>query len=313
MTGSTAHDRLRNVASRFAIGITLRTIRLHIPPGMMSYRHAFHAGNFADVVKHVVLTSLLAYQTRKDAGLCYVDTHAGAGCYPLHSGYALKTGESRLGIGRLRDADDAPEAVRRYLDVVRRYNQGGEITVYPGSPAIAASLLRPQDRLMLCELHGSDYDLLQELFRNDHRVHCFREDGYRFSTGLLPPRERRGLVFMDPSYELRDEYDTAATAIGKLWRRFSTGVFALWYPILDERRTALLRRHVTALGISDVLHLVLRVADQRSNPGMYGCGVIVINPPWTLRREMDSALPWLASRLAAGDGAAGLVEQWVDE
>jgi len=280
---------------------------------MLSYRHAFHAGNFADVVKHVVLTALLDYQTRKAAALCYVDTHAGAGCYPLQSAYALKTGESRAGIGRLRDADDAPEAVQRYLDVLQRYNRGGEIAVYPGSPAIAASLLRPQDRLMLCELHSSDYELLQELFRNDGRVHCFREDGFRFGTGLLPPRERRGLVFMDPSYELRDEYDTAITALGRLYRRFATGIFALWYPILDERRTALLRRHVTALDISDVLHLVLRIAHRSSNPGMYGCGVIVINPPWTLRRGMESALPWLASRLAVDDGATGLVEQWVDE
>jgi len=297
--------------SRFALH--WQPIQAFHPHGMLSYRHAFHAGNFADVVKHVVLTSLLEYQTRKDPGLCYVDTHAGAGCYQLQSLYAQKTAESSRGIGRLWGEEDAPESVQRYLDVVRRFNRDGETSLYPGSPAIAASLLRPQDRLLLCELHGSDYALLQELFRKDRRVHCFREDGFRFSAGLLPPLERRGLIFMDPSYELRDEYETAIAAIDRLYRRFATGVFALWYPILDERRTALLRRRVEELGIPDVLHLALRVADHRTNPGMYGCGVIVINPPWILGREMACALPWLASRLAVDGAARCGIERWADE
>jgi len=154
---------------------------------MLSYRHAYHAGNFADVMKHVVLTSLLKYMIRKDAGLCFVDTHAGAGSYDLLSGHALKTGESALGIAKLWDVDDAPEPVSDYLELVYRHNPAGDLAKYPGSPWIAASLLRRQDRLMLCELHSGDFPRLQAMFASDRLVHCYAEDGYRFSTGLVPP------------------------------------------------------------------------------------------------------------------------------
>ncbi len=280
---------------------------------MLSYRHSYHAGNFADVMKHVVLTALLKYLTRKDTKFCYIDTHAGAGGYDLHSERARKTGESDLGIAKLWEVNDPPEGVAAYLALIHQFNPSGRLVKYPGSPWIATQILRQQDRLLLCELHSSDFPLLQNMFAKDRRVYCYEEDGYRFSKGLVPPIERRGLVLMDPSYELQDEYDTAITSIAKMHRQFSTGTYALWYPILDERRTAQLRRHFEALKIPDVLHLELRVADHQSLPGMYGSGMIVINPPWTLRTAMEAALPYLVSKLGINDKAAFRIDQWADE
>lgn len=280
---------------------------------MLSYRHVFHAGNFADVMKHVVLASMLRYLTRKDAPLCYIDTHAGAGRYDLRSDHAQKNRESASGIARVRDATDPPEAVARYLELVHRIGGEAEQTHYPGSPLIAASMLRPQDRLMLCELHSSDFPALQQVFRKDRRVHCFNEDGYRFCKGLLPPAERRGLVLMDPSYEIAKEYDTAIEAVIALHKRFSTGTYALWYPVLDSRRTTALRIAVQKSSMRDVLNLELHVADRKSVPGMYGCGMMVVNPPWTLREEMEQAMPWLALVLGRDSAAGSSVDQWVEE
>jgi 23S rRNA (adenine2030-N6)-methyltransferase len=280
---------------------------------MLSYRHAYHAGNFADVMKHVVLTALLKYMTQKEAGLCYIDTHAGAGAYNLRSDYALKTGESVLGISKLWGRKDVPAAVADYLALVHQFNSAPNLTKYPGSPWFAATLLRPQDRLILCELHSSDFPLLRKMFARDRRVHCHAEDGYRFSAGLVPPIQRRGLVLMDPSYELAHEYETAIAAIGKLHLKFSTGTYALWYPILDERQTVSLRRQIEKLPIRNVLHLALRIADKKSQPGMLGSGIIVINPPWTLRATMEGALPFLAAELRTSDQATFEIEQWVEE
>ena len=280
---------------------------------MLSYRHAFHAGNFADVMKHVVLASMIHYMTRKEAPLCYIDTHAGAGSYDLRSDHAQKNRESESGIARVRDTGNAPLAVARYLEVLDRIGGGAEQAPYPGSPLIAATLLRPQDRLMLCELHSSDFPVLQQAFRKDRRVHCFNEDGYRFSKGLLPPAERRGLVLMDPSYEIAKEYDTAADTLVALHRRFATGTFALWYPILDSRRSVALRLAVQKSSMRDVLNLELHVADRKNAPGMYGCGMMVVNPPWTLREEMEQALPWLARVLGRDSAANSGIDQWVEE
>jgi 23S rRNA (adenine2030-N6)-methyltransferase len=284
-----------------------------IPRTMLSYRHAYHAGNFADVMKHVVLTASLKYLTQKEAGLCYIDTHAGAGAYDLRSDYAQKTGESELGIQKLWDRKDVPEAIKGYLALIHQFNSSPELKKYPGSPWLAATLLRPQDRLVLCEMHSTDLPLLEKMFAADRRVHCHQEDGYRFSAGLVPPIERRGLILMDPSYELANEYETAIATIGKLHRQFSTGTYALWYPILDERTAVSLRRQIEKLPIRDVLHLALRIADRKSGPGMYGSGIIVINPPWILRGLMEPALAFLASELGTSDKATFEIEQWVAE
>lgn len=282
-------------------------------PLMLSYRHAYHAGNFADVMKHVVLTAILGYQVRKDAPLCYIDTHAGAGGYDLQSDYARKTGESTRGIEKLWGADDAPPAVADYLNLIERYNDSSALLRYPGSPWIAASILRAQDRLALCELHSSDYPLLRAAFEHDRRVRCHAEDSYRFSASLVPPLERRGLVFMDPAFEVQGEYETAVATIGRLHRKFATGTYALWYPILDEQRAEGIRRQIESLPIRDVLNLELRVADAGTHPGMYGCAIMIINPPYTLRDDMQVSLAYLAEKLGLeGRGASRLV-QWVPE
>lgn len=280
---------------------------------MLSYRHAYHAGNFADVMKHIVLTSILKYLTRKDARLCYLDTHAGAGGYDLRSDQAQKTGESGLGIAKIIDAAEPPEPIADYLELVRRFNPAGNLGKYPGSPWLAAQLLRRQDRLVLCELHNSDFPLLEQSFSKDKRVYCHCTDGYRFSLGLLPPIERRGLVLIDPAYELPDEYATAFTTLAKLHRQFSTGTYALWYPILDEQQSRAFHQQFEASQMRDVLHLALRIADRKSLPGLYGSGMIVVNPPWTLRAEMEVALPWLVSKLGVNSRAAWEIEQWVAE
>jgi 23S rRNA (adenine2030-N6)-methyltransferase len=164
---------------------------------MLSYRHSYHTGNFADVMKHIVVVAILRYMTQKVAPLCYVDTHAGAGAYDLRSDHAMKIRESDTGIAKLWQSDDTPEPINAYLDLIRRFNSNAELCRYPGSPWLAAELLRPPDRLMLCELHGSDFPLLQQAFRKDRRVHCFNEDGDRVSRGFLPPGERRGFVLRD--------------------------------------------------------------------------------------------------------------------
>ncbi|MDH4125264.1 MAG: 23S rRNA (adenine(2030)-N(6))-methyltransferase RlmJ [Gammaproteobacteria bacterium] len=280
---------------------------------MLSYRHAYHAGNFADVMKHVVLTSILTYLVRKDAALCYLDTHAGAGAYDLRSDKARKTGESGLGIEKIIDANGAPTCIANYLQLVRGFNTAGVLDRYPGSPWFAAQLLRQQDRLVLCELHNSDFPLLEQLFAKDKRVHCHAVDGYRFSLGLIPPIERRGLVLIDPAYELADETMTAFKTLAKLHRRFAGGTFSLWYPILDEHQGFALRQQFEASQMRDVLHLALRIADRNSLPGMYGSGMIIVNPPWTLRAEMQIALPWLVSQLGVNSRAGCEIEQWVEE
>ena len=166
---------------------------------------------------------------------------------------------------------------------------------------------------MLCELHGSDFSQLRQLFKSDRRVHCYAEDGYRFSTGLVPPAERRGLILMDPSYELKNEYAVAAATLGKLHRRFATGVYALWYPLLAERNSAMLKRSIERLGIPDVLNLELLVANRNAQAGMYGCGMLLVNPPWTLRNEMELALPYLADKLGRDGKGEFRIEVWAGE
>ena len=280
---------------------------------MLSYRHAFHAGNFADVMKHVVLTAALRYMVKKEAKFCYVDTHAGAGAYELDSDHAQKTGEHVAGIARLWDADDAPAPVADYLAVVRKLNPDGELRHYPGSPWFAAQLLKPGDRLVLCELHSSDMPLLKACFKNDRRVRCYREDGYRYAAGLLPPPERRGLVFMDPSFELQGEFETAISALTAMHRRFATGTYALWYPSLDGHQAETLHKGFLESGMRDVLHLAIDTEEPRPRAGMLGCGVVVVNPPWTLADTMQTALPYLVEKLGRGRGATCRVETWVDE
>lgn len=261
---------------------------------MLSYRHAFHAGNYADVLKHLVLCRILVYLTQKPAPLCYVDTHAGAGGYDLASEQSRKTGEFRQGFGLLWQRADLPPVIAAYRDLVARFNPPGELKLYPGSPWLAQQLLREQDRLELCELHSSEYPLLQQRFAGDRRVHCHNEDGFIKSIALTPPREKRGLVLIDPSYEMKDDYRVVVNHLKLLHKRFATGVYALWYPIVDQYRLNELEAGIIKSAIPRIdLYEISLAADHR-RPGMSGAGMMVINPPWKLRRDMQEALAFLA-------------------
>jgi 23S rRNA (adenine2030-N6)-methyltransferase len=264
---------------------------------MLSYRHAFHAGNFADVLKHLVLVHIIEYLEKKDKPFCYIDTHAGAGRYALNSEFALKNREFEGGIAKLWQRDDLPAGVRGYVDLIRQLNQGKKLMHYPGSPMIAATLMRKDDRLFFYDLHSTEFKFLHALFAKDRRIRTFHADGLTDSPGLLPPKERRGLVLIDPAYELSGDYRLAAETLKKMDKRFATGIYALWYPVVERQQIRRLERSLQDSGIENIALFELGVASDSKKHGMTASGMIVINPPWTLEAEMRLALPWLAEVL----------------
>lgn len=270
---------------------------------MLSYRHAFHAGNHADVLKHVVLTETLGYLLGKPGPLWYIDTHAGVGQYRLNPKPPAGQAEWLNGIARLWGDATLPAALAPYLDRVRALNAGGKLRHYPGSPRLAADLLRPTDKAWLYELQPSDFPLLQAHFRERPDVHCSKADGFDALRGLLPPAPRRALVFIDPSYELQSDYDRLVETLEDALRRFETGCYLVWYPVV-QRAEALelpsrLRRLGSPSGPARWLRAELRVQAQPvGGYGLYGSGMFVINPPWTLPAMLQQVLPWLTQRLA---------------
>ncbi|MDR1994534.1 23S rRNA (adenine(2030)-N(6))-methyltransferase RlmJ [Azonexus sp.] len=277
---------------------------------MLSYRHAFHAGNHADVLKHLTLVRIARYLGEKPAPFWIVDTHAGAGRYALDSEYASKLAEYRDGIGRLWEAEDLPPAAADYVDLVRSLNPDGRLRHYPGSPWLASQLLRDGDRLRLFELHSSDVKLLQECFRGRGRqVTITAGDGFAGLKAVLPPPPRRGLVLIDPSYETRDDYANVIKGLREALQRFPTGTYALWYPLLAKPEAQKLPGRLRALGAADWLHATLQVsAPSRDGFGMHGSGMFIINPPWTLKKTLQDTLPQVAALLAQGDGAGFTLE-----
>lgn len=265
---------------------------------MLSYRHAFHAGNFADVLKHLILIEIIQYLKQKDKPVCYIDTHAGAGGYALKTGYALHNREFESGIEKLWPRRDLPPRTMQYIDLVRSYNNR-ELSYYPGSPLLAQALLRSQDRLFLYELHGADYTFLASVFKKDRRTKTVHGDGLQDSIRLLPPKERRGLVLIDPSYEMKSDYQEVVAALMTMHNRFANGIYALWYPIghvLPGRRLEKM------LKTSGIRNICLFAFEELSPSGMQGCGMMVINPPWALCGQMASELPRLAEILSGGKG-----------
>lgn len=268
---------------------------------MLSYRHSYHAGNFADVLKHLVQVAILDYLQSKDKPLVLHDTHGGAGLYEVASEAMQKTGEYRQGVARLYGRPSGVEVIDRYLDLVAGFNDGGPLVRYPGSPALGAALLREQDLLQITELHSTDYPALAALFEGDERIRVFRQDAYQGLKALLPPVHKRGLVLVDPSYEV--DGDEAATLIGVAegLRRFNTGCFAIWYPVIGRRRADAFAKKLIALG-DKTLQLELNVRKAGSAHGMTGSGLVVINPPWGLAKKMEQALPVLHKALDQGGG-----------
>jgi 23S rRNA (adenine2030-N6)-methyltransferase len=271
---------------------------------MLSYRHAFHAGNHADVLKHAVLLGILDYLTRKDKPLRYIETHAGAATYSLRSPEAQQNREHEAGVGKLWTLAGAPPLLARYLDLVRRCNRDAErLTTYPGSSWLARQVLREHDSLFLYELHPTEYPLLRAACREDARVEVRREDGLRGCIGLLPPPERRGVVFIDPSYEVKEERPRVLETLRNAQRRFATGVFVVWHPIVERRAAKRFERALRAAVTAPTQVFELSVLPDRAGYGMTGSRVIVVNPPWKLMQDMRSVLPVLAREL--GVAASG--------
>lgn len=278
---------------------------------MLSYRHVFHAGNHADVLKHLVLVQILGYLTAKAKPLWYVDTHAGAGLYVLDSGVAAEHGEHRDGIGRLWQRSDLPPALHGYRELLRRLNPDGRLARYPGSPWLAQALLRPGDRLWLHELHPADHTHLAATIRGQG-VRVERADGLAALRGLLPPQPRRALVLMDPSYEVKADYRQVVTTLADALRRFPTGTYTLWYPLLDSVPATALPDALGALAAKSWLKAELRVRSAASGRGLYGSGMFIINPPYTLPAALGDSLPALAELLAQDDSATFHLDARID-
>jgi len=264
---------------------------------MLSYRHSFHAGNFADVLKHIVLIQCLESLSKKDKPFCCIDTHSGPGKYELDGDYALKNKEFDNGITKLWQRTDLPEAVAQYVSLIKRFNSTDKLTRYPGSPLITKQLLRDKDRLCLFELHTTEIKLLSAEANKDKRISVFHADGLTGGSKLLPPAERRGLVLIDPSYEMKTDYQQVVESLIAMHKRFATGTYALWYPVIERRRNQKLELAIKASGIKNVQLFELGIRADSDEHGMTASGMIVINPPWTLAAEMKQVLPWLADVL----------------
>ena len=277
---------------------------------MLAYRHAFHAGNHADVLKHVMLTLVLRYMNQKDKPYRLVDTHAGAGGYSLEGQYAQKKGEYINGIGRLWDRDDLPPAVADYMSLVKQFNPDGRMEQYPGSPAFAQMLLRAQDQLRLFELHPTDHRILASYIGGAKGAEVFDTDGFDGLKGQVPPSSRRAVVLMDPSYEGHRDYNRVIASLREALTRFVDGVYMVWYPQVSKLEAAQLPKRLEALAPKGWLHARLTVQQPDSQGfGLAGSGMFVINPPFTLHDEMLKVLPYLTDVLSQYDGANFLLEQ----
>ncbi|GAA5234466.1 23S rRNA (adenine(2030)-N(6))-methyltransferase RlmJ [Verticiella sediminum] len=273
---------------------------------MFSYRHAFHAGNHADVLKHSILVQVLQYLRQKDKPFWYLDTHAGAGLYDLRGAWANKTGEYTSGIERLWQATKPPPLLGAYLEEVRRLNPDGKLAYYPGSPWIAFDLLGERDRLRLFEWHTSEVQVLIDNVRRrgreqERRAMIYATDGFQGLKALLPPPTRRGLVLIDPSYEDKKDYRQVMQTVKEGLERFATGTYLIWYPLIQRREAQQLPEKLARLPVKSWLNATLTVGTpELTGIGLHGSGVFVINPPYTLRGELATALPWLARELGVG-------------
>src|SRR5579863_1326445 len=278
----------------------------------MNYRHAFHAGNFADVIKHIVLVRILLYLQDKDAAFRVIDTHAGAGIYDLTGEEAERSGEWLTGIARIlqtRFSENALPLVMPYLDIVRSFNPASaRMTTYPGSPLISRALLRPQDRMTACEVEGGARKALIEELRRDTQARVVDLDGWTALPAFVPPKERRGLVLIDPPYEQKDEFERLALGFSQSFAKWPTGHYLLWYPVKSRRATDEVARHVArqvaaARPPGKALRLEFSVAPREAGTGLSSAGLLIVNPPWTLPGQLKAILPELEKPL--GRGGAG--------
>ena len=278
---------------------------------MFSYRHGFHAGNFADVLKHHIQVEIISYLQKKDAPFDYIDTHAGAGLYRLQSEMAQKNQEYLNGIGKLY-GEASPPALAPYLELVAALNPDG-LRQYPGSPMVAAQLLRPQDKAWLFELHPSEVENLRHNFAGRRQCRVREEDGFVGLAALLPTQSRRALVLIDPPYEQKADYQRVVSALTLIHRKMATATVALWYPVVSRAQVDAMTRQIAATGIRKIELFELGVRADSEGHGMTASGMIVVNPPWTLRAQMDALLPELAARLSEDGGLHYRCETLVGE
>ena len=277
---------------------------------VLSYRHLFHAGNFADVFKHALLTRLLIALAAKDKPFMYLDTQAGTGRYDLRHAWAQKAREYENGIARVWKAGDAPPVLEPYLDAVRALNADGALRFYPGSPVIAQRLLRPVDRMVLVELNKADHEALTAVFAREKHIAVQLMDAYQALKAYLPPNERRGLVFIDSSFDRAREFDRIVRALKDAHARWPTGVYAVWYPMMEPAPMRDFAADIQRSGIRKILRLEIEVRERDESAFIPGCGMLVVNPPWHFDDEAKPLLAWLAKKLAA-DGAGRSRVDWL--
>lgn len=265
---------------------------------MLSYRHIYHAGNHADILKHIVVSEICHHLTKKEAPFFYLDTHAGIGEYPLDSQQAQKNKEFQTGISQLLTLSTPPAPIARFLDIVKAMNPENTIQYYPGSPKVVEAYLRPKDKMYLCELHPNDQPVLAELFHSNRNVKVEKSNGFKAVKAMLPPPQRRGFVLMDPPYEVKQDYQTVVKSLQEGYKRFAQGTYAIWFPILSRKQANELANSIQQTKISNVLLIELSIRDDDTSKGMNGSGMIVVNPPWTLEQSANDFLPVLTKLLA---------------
>jgi len=279
---------------------------------MLSYRHSFHAGNPADVLKHLVLAQVLNYQTIKDKPLDYIDTHSGAGFFELAAADAQKTQEYQDGIEKLWAHTSKHEALNDYIELIKSFNETNELAFYPGSPKIAEHYLRRQDKGWFFELHPRDLVLLEENMQGKRSIRVRGENGFAGLVGLLPPASRRACVLIDPPYEIKDDYETVVSTLVKAHQRFATGTYMIWYPVVDRERIDNMEQGLINSGMRNIQLFELGTEADTDVHGMTASGMIVINPPWKLKQTMDTVMPELVELLSKPSGFYRC-EQLVDE
>lgn len=277
----------------------------------MNYRHAFHAGNFADVIKHIVLARILTYLQDKPAAFRVIDTHAGAGLYDLESEEAERSGEWLSGIARIMQARFTNETIaliKPYLDIVRAFNQPGALKTYPGSPLIARGLLRPQDRMVACEIEPKARKALIGALRHDTQARVVDLDGWMALPAYVPPKERRGLVLIDPPFEAKDEFERLGDSFAEAFAKWPTGIYVIWYPVKNRRAAETLAQSVAQAAAAakppgNCLRLEFSVAPQEAGAALASTGLLMVNPPYTLQNELRTILPELEKPLGQGGAA----------
>jgi 23S rRNA (adenine2030-N6)-methyltransferase len=280
---------------------------------VLSYRHAFHAGNFADVLKHSVLTLILEYMIRKDKGFYYIDSHSGAGMYQLSDEYAQKTGEYKDGIAKLIENNDLPEALQPYINLVKNLNQKTtELTLYPGSPGIARQFTRRQDSVHLFELHPADIEHLKAYSQRWNKSHVKQSDGYQGVLGLVPPPNRRGVVLIDPPYELKEDYLKAVRTLVSAYKKFATGTYILWYPVVKRELVEQMQNAFIKSNVRNLMQVEYCQHTDTEEYGMTGTGLFIVNPPWQLASQLSEVLPYLKTKLGNAESQSS-VKQVISE